>query len=182
MKTPNPTLPDPVRHRRMPALALALAVAALAACGGETAESSPADRTDESAAPGALTPVELEQGIGPVRDLELGPIDPALADEGATAFVTKCSACHHIEDRYVGPRLGTVLSRRRPEFVLNMVLNANEMVKRHPVVREMLGQFYTPMPVQVTDPDEARAILEYLRSVQIDSLATTSADPAGGDR
>ena len=163
----------------------------LTACGsGDDAASSgtsdgsatPATSTSGAAASsgsGELTQIELEQGIGPVRDLELGAVDPALAATGETAFTTKCSACHRLEDRYVGPRLGTVLARREPEFVMNMMLNANEMVNRHPVVRELLAQFYTPMPVQVTDPDEARAILEYLRSVQIDSTST-SPSGAGG--
>lgn len=146
------------------------------ACGGESDGAPAGGETSEPATEAGLSQVELEQGIGPIRDMELSAVDPELAAEGETAFVTKCSACHKIEDRYVGPRLGTVLDRRRPEFVMNMILNANEMVKEHPVVQEMLGQFYTPMPVQVTDPDEARAILEYLRSVQIDSV---TASPGG---
>ncbi len=154
--------------------------AALVACGGDDTD-APSDTpsADASQADGELTAVELEQGIGPIRDLVLTEIDPALAAEGEKAFVTKCSACHQLETRYVGPRLGTVLARHRPEFVMNMILNANEMVKRHPVIRELLSEFYTPMPVQVTDPDEARAILEYLRSAQIDSIPTPPADPAG---
>lgn len=152
----------------------------VAACGGSAPDDDAvamAETAPTTAA--ALTDVELEQGIGPIRDLHLGEVEPSLAAEGETAFAQKCSACHRVEERYVGPRLGTVLSRRRPEYVMNMMLNANEMVKRHPVVKELLGQFYTPMPVQVTDHNEARAILEYLRSVQTDSLATESGDPAG---
>ncbi len=169
---------------RTPLSFVLLAAAALAACGG-TPDGDGAAVADAGSAPSTsnsdaeLTAVELEQGIGPVRDLNLEGVDPALAEAGEAAFTQKCSACHKVEERYVGPRLGTVLSRRRPEFVMNMVLNANEMVKRHPVVKELLGQFYTPMPVQVTDPDEARAILEYLRSVQTDSTASSPADPAG---
>lgn len=171
---------DPLRRPR-PSL-LVFAALALAACGGSPGGDAVADAGSTPATASAdaeLTAVELEQGVGPVRDLSLADLDPALAAEGETAFTLKCSACHKVEERYVGPRLGTVLSRRRPEFVMNMILNANEMVKRHPVVKDMLGQFYTPMPVQVTDPDEARAILEYLRSVQTDSTASSPADPAG---
>ncbi|MBT8337891.1 MAG: cytochrome c [Gemmatimonadetes bacterium] len=145
------------------------AVLALFACGGD------APATDDGSAGSAgsidadgLTAVELEQGIGPVRDLELGAIDPALVAEGETLFTTKCSACHKIEERYVAPALGDVLARRRPEFVMNMMLNANEMVLEHPTIQELLAEFYTPMPVQITERAQARAILEYLRSVQTD--------------
>ncbi len=150
-----------------------LIAALISACGGtETADNTSDQPSSSSAATPAaetLTQVELEQGIGPIRDMDLGPVDAALASTGETAFVTKCSACHKIEERYVAPELGTVLSRRRPEFVMNMILNAGEMVQRHPEVQALLAEFYTPMPVQVTEQDEARAILEYLRSAQIES-------------
>ncbi|MBT8404833.1 MAG: cytochrome c [Gemmatimonadetes bacterium] len=145
---------------------------ALFACGGD------APATDDGSAGSidadGLTAVELEQGIGPVRDLELGAIDPALVAEGETLFTTKCSACHKIEERYVAPALGDVLARRRPEFVMNMMLNANEMVLEHPTIQELLAEFYTPMPVQITERAQARAILEYLRSVQTDPSADAS--------
>ncbi|MCA9737715.1 MAG: cytochrome c [Gemmatimonadota bacterium] len=173
-------------RRRSPSILRLAAALLLAACGAEpAADAAPADSAAEvtsASDAGALSQVELDQGLGPIRDLTLDDVDAALAATGEGAFVTKCSACHKIEDRYVGPRLGTVLARRRPEYVMNMILNANEMVQRHPQVRELLAQFYTPMPVQVTDPAEARAILEYLRTVQMDTLAspTPASNGAGG--
>ena len=146
-----------------------VATALLWGCGGGEAPQG-SDQTQSAApAPAPLTSEELEQGIGPIRDLALGPVDDALAAEGQQAFTIKCSACHKIEERYVAPQLGTVLSRRSPEFVMNMMLNATEMVQRHPEVQALLAEFFTPMPVQITDQAEARAILEYLRSAQIAS-------------
>lgn len=147
------------------------------ACGGEAPDgggsSSDSGPTAAGAAPGSeLSPVEMEQGIGPVRDLELAAVDPALAQEGEASFKTKCSACHKMGERFVGPDLADVLDRRRPEFVMNMILNANEMVQKHPVVRELLAQYYTPMTVQVTEREEARAILEYLRTVETADTTT----------
>lgn len=160
------------------------ALLAFAACGGDAPPANAPSTTPAAggaaAAPAAeLTQVELEQGLGPIRDLQLGPIDHELAEAGEKAFVTKCSACHHIEDRYVAPALGEVLSRRRPEFVMNQMLNATEMVARHPVIQQLLAEYYTPMPVQVTDHDEARSILEYLRSVQIGAPATPNGSTGG---
>ena len=152
------------------ALATALLVSA---CGGGEPESAPQQSASAAAAgPAAgapLTAVELEQGIGPIRDMELGPIDAELVATGEEAFTLKCSACHKIEERYVAPPLGDVLTTRRPEFVMNMILNATEMVQRHPEVQKLLAEYYTPMTIQVTEEAEARAILEYLRSVQIES-------------
>lgn len=172
----------PPSLRALAALSLSLSIAACGggeSPGGET-PSGGAPAAGPAAAPAApeLTQIELEQGIGPIRDLELGPIDHELAEEGEEAFVLKCSACHKLEERYIGPRLGTVLARRTPEFVMNMILNANEMVQRHPVVKQLLAEYYTPMTVQVTEEAEARAILEYLRSAQMDT--TTTATGAGG--
>jgi len=170
-------------HEYFAGATICLLLLATTACGGDapdsatTSEGRPsatAESGPRSTSSGELTEDELTYGIGPIRDLDLGAIDAALAEEGKEVFRTQCSACHKMDDRYVGPRLGTVLARRPPEFVMNMILNANEMVQRHPGVREMLAQFYTPMPVQVTDPEQARAILEYLRTAQIDTTTTAA--------
>jgi cytochrome c2 len=167
--------------KRFPTLLPLAALVALAACGGDAPPAGSAATSQGAAAPAApeLSAVEMEQGIGPVRDLSLGPVDDGLVRKGETAYVTKCSACHKLQERYVGPELGQVLSRRRPEFVMNQMLNANEMVARHPVIKELLAQYYTPMPVQVTDEAEARAILEYLRSVQTGAASTSSGSGGG---
>jgi cytochrome c len=145
-----------------------LTVTIALACAGDAPdqEAAPAQTSAAPSAGEPLTAVELEQGIGPIRDLSLAPVDPELAATGEQAFTLKCSACHKIEERYVAPPLGTVLSRRRPEFVMNMMLNATEMVQRHPEIQQLLAEYFTPMTVQVTEEAEARAILEYLRSVQ----------------
>lgn len=143
---------------RSAAAALA-ALLPLWACG-------PGDTDHRPAEP--LTELELEQGIGPVRHVELGPLNDSLAEAGRQVFARKCTPCHRLSARMVAPPLGDVLSRRRPEFVMNMIVNADEMVERHPVIRELLAEYFTPMPVLVEEESEARAILEYLRSVQPD--------------
>ena len=149
---------------------LVFLAAAAAACGGSEGPPGGAASDDVSTetttTADGLTSDELQYGIGPIRSLDLGSVDHELAEQGGQIFKVKCSACHKLDEAYVGPPLADVTERRTPEFVMNMILNANEMVQRHPEIRELLAQFYTPMPVQVTDPDEARAILEYLRSVQ----------------
>ncbi|NNM31761.1 MAG: cytochrome c [Gemmatimonadetes bacterium] len=153
---------------------LLLAMAAWGCGGGDSSgQGEPANAPAaggsgaSSNADAPLSQVELEQGLGPIRDLALSEIDPDLAAEGEAAFTLKCSACHKLDQRYVAPPLGDVLSRRRPEFVMNMILNATEMVQRHPEVKALLAEYYTPMTIQVTEESEARAILEYLRSAQV---------------
>ena len=146
-----------------------LVLVTLVACGGDGGSSADADGGDPATGGSELTAQQLERGIGPVTELELGALDSELAAAGQAVFELKCSACHKMAERYVGPALGDVLDRRRPEFVMNMILNPAEMVEKHPAIRELLGQFMTPMPNQNLTQDEARSVLEYLRRVQAES-------------
>jgi len=138
---------------------IALAIV-ISACGGSSSDQPEVDATT------GLTAAQMEKGIGPVSQLDLGDIDPQLVATGEAAFTMKCSACHKMSERYVGPALGTVVDKRAPEYIMNMMLNPAEMVERHPEARAMLAQFMTPMPNQNLTQEEARAILEYLRSVK----------------
>ncbi len=156
---------------RVQDLALVVIIAiGFGACDGAEVPGAPIEQPRVSipdGAPAPLSDVQMEQGIGQIRDLQLDVVDIALAKEGESSFKSKCSACHKLEERYVAPMLGDVLDRRRPEFVMNMILNATEMVNRHPDIQSLLAEYFVPMPVQVTDETEARAILEYLRSSQV---------------
>lgn len=117
-----------------------------------------------SQAASGLTQFEMEHGIGPItQPITLGPIDNNLADKGAKIFETKCTSCHKLNERYVGPSLGNVTARRKPEFIMNMILNPDGMLKKHPEVRKLLADYLTPMTFQNVTQEDARAILEYLR-------------------
>lgn len=134
----------------------------LIACGGSDANSD----TAASAREDGLTEAQIENGIGPITSISLGAIDEALAAEGETSFTTKCSACHKMDTRYVGPPLGNVLDNRTPEYIMNMMLNPDEMVKKHPEAKAMLAEYMSIMPNQNLQEPEARAILEYFRHYQ----------------
>ena len=137
------------------------------ACGGSDTSSDTAAGASPSTQEAGLSQDQLENGIGPIRQVELASaIDAALAAQGETIFTSKCAACHKLDERYVGPPLGQVLSQRTPAFVMNMMLNPDEMVQQHPDVKAMLAQYFTPMPDQQLTEDDARAVLEYLRDNQ----------------
>ncbi|MCB0719058.1 MAG: cytochrome c [Bacteroidetes bacterium] len=119
---------------------------------------SASNRMDE------LTSEQLRNGIGPVTSVDLGEYNPDLANEGQELFKIKCSACHKIDQRYVGPALNDVLSRRTPAYVMNMILNPEEMVKRHPEAKKLLAEYAAPMANQHLTQEEARAIVEFLRN------------------
>lgn len=151
--------------RWMTLAVLALSLAA-SGCGkqddddkGEGLEREEHEKKDE------LSAFELEHGIGPVKEpIQLGAIDKAMAATGATVFETKCSACHKMDTLYIGPALGEVTARRSGAFIMNMILNPQEMVERHPVAKQLLAERMTFMANQNLTLEEARAVLEYLRT------------------
>lgn len=135
----------------------------LASCGGQSSGDSNKNSSSSSNESG-LTAFQQENGIGPVtEEINLEEIDKALAKKGEGIFETKCSACHKLDERYVGPAQRDLLDTRSPEYVMNMILNPAEMIKKHPEAKKMLQKFMTPMPNQNVSREEARAILEYFR-------------------
>jgi cytochrome c2 len=142
---------------------LLLMLALLVTGCGSGSSDAPAS-TEPQGDPSGLTQEQLEHGIGPISAFEPGPLDAALAEQGAEYFKLKCSACHKMEGRYVGPALGTVVNDRTPAYLMNMMLNPAEMIEKHPEAKKKFAEFMTPMPDQNLSEDEARAILEYLRS------------------
>lgn len=141
-----------------------------AGCGGGEGEnnqaSSEASAQTESA---GLSDFEQEHGIGPVTEVvTVGEIDMEKVEKGKELFKIKCSACHKVGEKYIGPQLGDVLDKRSPAYVMNMILNPDGMVKEHPEAKKMLQEFLSPMPNQNLEREEARAIVEYLASVHIE--------------
>jgi mono/diheme cytochrome c family protein len=133
-------------------LAALAALAALAVCAQERAASSgdPAQTGDK--------------GIGPVKELNLGPVDEKLAAHGKQIFDSKCSACHGLDQAIAGPALGGVLKGRTPEFVMNMMLNTAEMEAKNATIKAEMAKTGMPMPAPGLTQDEARAVVEYLRT------------------
>jgi mono/diheme cytochrome c family protein len=110
------------------------------------------------------------KGIGPVKHVELGELDPQLAENGKNLYEAKCSACHRLDDKkVVGPGMAGITERRSPEWIMNMIINPEEMTKKDPTAKKLLAEHLTQMTNQnVTEPD-ARAMLEYFR--QLDGSA-----------
>lgn len=109
---------------------------------------------------------ELPKGVGPIQELELAEeIDPALAQTGKTTFEQFCTACHKFEERYVGPALNGVTKRRAPEWIMNMILNPDVMIQEDDTAYNLFAEYMAPMANQNMTEEQARAILEYFRTV-----------------
>lgn len=111
----------------------------------------------------------LPKGIGPIHALTLPDgVDDALAAEGLATFTTYCSACHKFGERYVGPDLAGVTERRAPEWIMNLILNTNEMIFDDETAYDLLAEYMTPMPQLGLSEEQVRGILEYFRQVDLD--------------
>lgn len=107
-----------------------------------------------------------EFGIGPVKEeMKLAPVDAALYAKGETIFNSKCITCHKFGSRLVGPPLKDVTKRRRPEWIMNQILNTVEMAQKDKVTKELFAQYLVQMTFQDVSQDDARALLEYMRAV-----------------
>lgn len=108
------------------------------------------------------------KGIGPIKALELPEtIDMEMVARGQESFKIKCMACHKPDKRFVGPAPTGILERRSPEWIMNMILNPEGMVKEDPIAKQLLIEFNgSPMANQNLTEEEARAVLEYFRTLK----------------
>ena len=95
-----------------------------------------------------------------------GAIDQELASQGEDLFTQRgCVACHKIgEGRLVGPDLAGVTDRRSFTWIYSMMTNPDSMLRSDSTAQRLLGEYFTPMPNQKIQPEEARALYEYLRT------------------
>lgn len=136
-------------------LAMLATAAVLTACGANSESKSDA---------AAEAPKTGKKVYGKITKVDVSPtIDEAMAKSGHDVFETKCSACHKMDERYVGPALGTVATRRTPEYVMNMILDTETMIQNDDTVKCLLQEYLVQMPNQSVDEKDARNVLEYLR-------------------
>ena len=107
------------------------------------------------------------KGIGPIKSIELtATINSSMAEEGKLLFKNKCSSCHRVNRKFIGPNPTGILDRRSPEWVMNMIMNPEEMVQKDPIAKELLIKFNgSPMANQNLNKEETRAVLEYFRTL-----------------
>ena len=108
------------------------------------------------------------KGIGPISKIRLDPeIDQELAAIGKEAYDLKCSACHKTHEKFIGPPPVGIFDRRSPEWIMNMILNPEEMIAKDPIAIKLLAEYnFAPMANQNLTEEEARAILEYFRTIE----------------
>ena len=146
----------------------------LLACGNKTDKSSDFSfdqldqRTSDTSEVPASVRIDLDsKGVGPVRSVVLAEtIDSSLVETGSVLYQQKCTACHKLGEKFVGPPPNGILKRRSPEWVMNMILNPENMLKEDQLTRDLFMEFNgAPMANQGLTREEARAILEFFRTL-----------------
>jgi mono/diheme cytochrome c family protein len=142
-------------------------VTLLVSCGGSS-EQKTASAPAKSSTASSANPNDpmSNKGIGPVNEVILGELNPAMVTEGEEIYKKMCSACHKPAEKFIGPAPKGILSRRSPEWIMNMILNPEEMVKSDPIAKQLLIESnLAPMANQHLTEEQARKILEYFRTL-----------------
>ncbi len=153
-----------------------LGLTILTGCGdGEKKEASPyGNKTEETTETKAVntTPASVRvdltnKGIGPIKSVTLGAeIDQAMAAKGEEVYKMNCTACHKADKKFIGPAPKGILERRTPEWVMNMIMNPDEMTQKDPLAKDLLVEFNgSPMANQHMSEEQARQMLEYFRTL-----------------
>ena len=113
-------------------------------------------------------PVDMDnKGIGPIKELTFdSEINKELAAKGEASFNMICTACHMTDQRMIGPVMVGIYDRRSPEWVMNMMLNPDGMLKEDPIAQALLKEYNNMiMTNQNLSEQDAREIAEYLRTL-----------------
>jgi len=112
----------------------------------------------------------VDKGVGPIKSVELpDKIDQAMVAKGQEIYNKMCTACHRPHKKFIGPAQAGVLERRTPEWIMNMILNPEVMIQKDPLAKDLLAEFNgAPMANQNLTQEEARAVLEYFRTLKVE--------------
>lgn len=141
----------------------------LFACGG--GDSSSSDSSSTSAKPESMIKKKVDpmqdKGVGPVTSITIDPeINQEMAARGEEVYVKMCTACHKATERFIGPAPQGILERRTPEWIMNMILNPDQMVKENAQAKKLLMEYNgSPMANQNLTEEQARDVLEYFRTL-----------------
>ena len=130
-----------------------------------TEQASPAPTTSDTK---PSETIDLtNKGVGPITSVSLtAEVDQEMAKKGEEVYNQMCLACHRVDKKFIGPAPKGILERRSPEWVMNMILNPEVMVKEDPLAKALLAEFNgAPMANQSLTEEEARAVLEFFRTL-----------------
>lgn len=92
------------------------------------------------------------------------PVNEELAAVGEKLFKSKtCSTCHAFGLRITGPDLAGVTVRRSAAWIEAQIQRPDVMIREDPISRELFGEYAVPMPNLGIQPEEAKALVEFMK-------------------
>lgn len=109
--------------------------------------------------------VDITKGIGQVKNVTLhNPLEQDRISRGLAIYEMKCQPCHKLNDqRVAGPGWKGVTTRRKPEWIMNMITNVEVMLEQDEEAQKLLELCLTRMPNQNISIGDARDVLEFMR-------------------
>jgi hypothetical protein len=93
------------------------------------------------------------------------PLNQEWVKTGKATYELKCQSCHKLTDeRLVGPGWAGVTTRREPHWIMNMITNVEMMLETDPEAQKLLEQCMVRMPNQNLSKEQAREVIEFMRS------------------
>ncbi len=93
------------------------------------------------------------------------PLDTAMVSFGKSTYELKCQSCHRLtEEKLVGPGWKNVTKRRKPTWIINMITNVEMMLEKDPEAQKLLELCLVRMPNQNMNREDARKVIEFMRS------------------
>jgi len=163
--------------RRVVIVMLSVAALALSGCGGGSGSSQTQQAAGGSSPPAtpapASTPAPPPAETTAVLAASLydggpragqAPVKAAQATAGEKLFQTKgCVVCHGFGKKVTCPDLVGVSMRRTASWMEHQILHPEVMVKEDPISHELRTHYAVPMTNQGLTPEEARAVIEFLK-------------------
>ena len=91
--------------------------------------------------------------------------DSKDAEKGEAVYKEKgCPACHTIGGgKLSGPDLLGVTQRREEEWLREWIKSPDKMIMTDPIAKEMLKEYFVPMPNQGLTDEEVDEVIIYLK-------------------
>ena len=138
-----------------------IATILLAACGEGVKEAKPLDVQELTKNQPETHGPEIKEGDITVTN----PLNAEWVTGGKNIYELKCQSCHRLtEEKLVGPGWKNVTKRRQPVWIMNMATNVDMMLETDPEAQKLLEQCMVRMPNQNLAKEDARKVLEFMRS------------------
>jgi cytochrome c551/c552 len=110
--------------------------------------------------------IHEKKDINQNKTVETAKIDADLAAKGRFIYTKKCMECHSLDIAVKGPALRDVTKRRKAEWITMMILKPEEMLEKDSVAKSLFGPHMVKMTTQNVTEVDAKALLEFFRSVE----------------